>query len=320
VLTPTAGRWRFILQLADPAGGQVVNQPFTGAVRFAASSVTPATPLPRAKTVLTRGHTYSYGIVIKNTSAQQQLYFADPRLRRLATYTLASQVEDNDLQDLPLPNPDVTPNWLVPTGTKSVSFYANASVPVGLDTEWQYGDPETFGSPAGNAAQVTVAANPEVANGFWLGDVGEPGPFDGPAPTGHVAVNSTATTAAFDLAADSSVGDYWFTSLIPATSQAAANRGAVGTAALGHRGRFQNAARYQARQTPVKSIQRKAAPACDPANPVLNPGQSCTITFTITPTAARHSTVRGTLHIQALDLFGGTTNDLASLSYAYTVR
>ena len=63
---------------------------------------------------------------------------------------------------------------------------------------------------------MNISASPEVANGPWSGDPGEPGPFNGPAPTGTVALNAIATTKAFDFDADSSVGDYWFTSLIPA--------------------------------------------------------------------------------------------------------
>jgi hypothetical protein len=36
--------------------------------------------------------------------------------------------------------------------------------------------------------------------------------------------------------------------------------------------------------------------------------------------APHGATVHGHLHIQTLDFFGGTTNDLASLAYAYKVK
>ena len=187
-------------------------------------------------------------------------------MNREAQYDLASQAPGNDLQNLSLPNPEATPAWLVPTETKALDFYANASVPVGLDTEWSAGflggDPETFSGSQGNSAHVHVAASPSVSNGNWVGDVGEPGPFTGPAPTGHVAVNLLATTSAFDFDADSSTGDYWFTSLIPAQGPASAN--ATGAAALGSRGKFLTALQRQARTTPVRARERRRRPPAGP--------------------------------------------------------
>jgi hypothetical protein len=70
----------------------------------------------------------------------------------------------------------------------------------------------------------------------------------------------------------------------------------------------------------VRKAVAATVPACDPALPILYPGQSCTITFTITPSAPHGATVEGHLHIQTLDFFDGTTNDLSSLAYAYKVK
>jgi hypothetical protein len=206
----------------------------------------------------------------------------------------------------------------VPTSTSAVNFTANATLPVGLDAEWTYGDPEVFGSPQGNSASVNISASPEVANGPWSGDPGEPGPFNGPAPTGTVALNAIATTRAFDFDADSSVGDYWFTSLIPAPAPASPQP--AGVASIGHHNLYLTAAKKQARTTPVRKLAKAKVPACDPAAPILDPGRSCTITFTITPSAPHGATVKGHLHIQTLDFFAGTANDLASLAYAYRVK
>ena len=256
----------------------------------------------------------------------QQSYVADPRRTRMTTYKLASQTPGNDLQHLSLPSPGVTPQWLVPTDSSSISFYAHATTPVGLDTEWEYGDPEVFGAPNGNSASVTQTyAN--IANGMYSGDIGEPGPFTGPAPSGTASVNATARTHAFDLNADSSLGDYWFTSLIPAPAPpapghaAAGNRGPIGNAALGHTGRVLNAMRYQARQTPVRAA-KASTPACDPQRPTLNRGASCTFTFKIQPssTAKSGSVVLGHLNVQSIDLYGGTTSQLVALPYGYTVK
>jgi hypothetical protein len=316
VRAPKAGRWTFVLLLTTPSGGDVVNQPFVGTVRFSTAAI--SATLPTTQTTLTQGKTYSFAVTVTNNSAQQQLYFADPRLDQNTEYNLASQTPGDDLQHVTLPNPQNLPQWLVPTSTSALNFTANATLPVGLDVEWSYGDPEVFGSPQGNSASVNISASPEVANGPWAGDPGVPGPFNGPAPTGTVALNAIATTKAFDFDADSSVGDYWFTSLIPAPAPTSAQP--TGVASLGHPNRYLTAAKKQARTTPVRKLAAARVPACYPAAPILDPAQSCIITFTITPSAPHSATVRGHLDIQTLDFFAGTTNDLRSLAYAYKVK
>lgn len=324
VAQPMAGRWQYLLVLTNPAGGLVVDQPFTGTVSYPGAAV--SGKLPTRTTTLVKGKTYKYTVTIHNRTGVQQSYVADPRRTRMTTYKLASQTPGNDLQHLSLPSPGVTPQWLVPTDSSSISFYAHATTPVGLDTEWEYGDPEVFGAPNGNSASVTQTyAN--IANGMYSGDIGEPGPFTGPAPSGTASVNATARTHAFDLNADSSLGDYWFTSLIPAPAPpapghaAAGNRGPIGNAALGHTGRVLNAMRYQARQTPVRAA-KASTPACDPQRPTLNRGASCTFTFKIQPssTAKSGSVVLGHLNVQSIDLYGGTTSQLVALPYGYTVK
>jgi hypothetical protein len=315
VRSPAAGRWTFVLLFTNPAGGDVVNQPFVGTLRFSTAAI--SATLPTTNTALKRHKTYHFAVTVTNNSAQQQLYFADPRLDQNVNYHLASQTPGDDLQNVTLPNPENLPQWLVPTSTSALNFTANATLPVGLDVKWTYGDPEVFGSPQGNSASVNISASPEVANGPWAGDPGEPGPFNGRAPTGTVALNAIATTKAFDFDADSSVGDYWFSSLIPA--RAAASSQPTGVASIGHHNRFLTAANKQARTTPVRLLAKGKVLPCNPAKPILDPGQSCTIAFTIKPSAPRGATVRGHLHIQTLDFFGGTTNDLASLAYAYKV-
>ncbi len=51
-----------------------------------------------------------------------------------------------------------------------------------------------------------------------------------------------------------------------------------------------------------------------------SPAQSCTFTFTITANGAHGAVISGALSIQTVDFYGGTTNDIASLPYGYTIR
>jgi hypothetical protein len=317
VPAPASGQWRYVLMVYTPDGGDVVNQPFTGNLDYSTANIAPGGKgLPHASTKLAKGSTNKYRVVIKNNGHMQQIYFADPRLNRNARYHLASQVPGNNLQHLNLPTPGVTPQWLVPTQTSALDFSADASVPIGLDTEWAYGDPETFSGPQGNSASVHVAAPaPGVSNGIWFGDIGEPGPFTGPAPSGKAKANLIATTKAFDFNADSSTGDYWFNSLVQpsANSSSAAPK-------LGERGRYLKALASQSRTTPVAAPKSGAVPGCGQGLVILDPGQKCAITFTVTPSASKGKTVRGHLSIQSFDPFVGTTSPLASLPYGYKVK
>ena len=63
----------------------------------------------------------------------------------------------------------------------------------------------------------------------------------------------------------------------------------------------------------------RAAPP--PTGPItLNPGQTGTITVTITPSGASGTVVRGTLYIDNFDFFTEAGDELAALPYAYTIK
>ena len=83
-------------------------------------------------------------------------------------------------------------------------------------------------------------------------------------------------------------------------------------AALHKHSRYAVAAANQAKAAKVPA----KATAC---GAVLAPHATCTVTITITPTAAKGRVVTGHLGVQTLDPFEGTTNELASLPYAYRV-
>ena len=117
-----------------------------------------------------------------------------------------------------------------------------------------------------------------------------PAGFTGPAPSGTVAANLLATTKAFDFDADSSTGDYWFSSLLPPPDPTAK----AGLAALGTSGgRYLAAAKHQGRLTPVKTAKADGVPGCGTGLVLLGAGQACAITVTITPGAGKGSVVRG---------------------------
>ena len=74
----------------------------------------------------------------------------------------------------------------------------------------------------------------------------------------------------------------------------------------------------------VKSASAKVSPADTPPPPTgpitLNPGQTGTITVTITPSGASGTVVRGTLYIDDFDFFTDGGDELVALPYTYSIK
>ena len=74
----------------------------------------------------------------------------------------------------------------------------------------------------------------------------------------------------------------------------------------------------------VKSASAKVSPADTPPRPTgpitLNPGQTGTITVTITPSGAPGTVVNGTLYIDDFDFFTVDGDELVALPYTYTIK
>jgi hypothetical protein len=179
-----------------------------------------------------------------------------------------------------------------------------------------------------NTATVNVNAH-QVSAGEWFSNVGQTGPFDGPAPAGHLNISASATGQLFDPDLSSTTGDIWAAGLDPAALAAAgldpASRAAIasllaqGHAVLGS-GRMSTSTHLH----PAVSAGGGRAPAATAAavftGPVtLNPGQSTTITVTITPSGAHGTVVRGHLYIDTWNFFTDSGDEVIDLPYTYKV-
>jgi hypothetical protein len=160
-------------------------------------------------------------------------------------------------------------------------------------------------SAVGNAASVKVTAT-QVSPGIWAADIGQMGPFAGPAPAGTVCVAATAHGQLFDPALSSNTADVWQEGADPAPNPAVA-------AAI--------------RASGERLLAGVAAPAATPVTPdpttgllTLNPGQTGTITVTVTPTGASGTVVQGNLYIDSFDESTDSGDELIALPYAYTVK
>jgi hypothetical protein len=302
---PQAGRWLLSLDFTNPQSGLEVAQPFTGKVTF--NSVKVSAKLPHGSS-LKAGQAVTVPVKVTNTGAAPLTYFADARLNTLGDLPLV-ELSGNATTTLPVPA-GVYPQWLVPTESRELTVQAAATQPVNLDFFYSSGEPEVYSSAQGNGAVVRVQA-PQVSPGLWAADIGQTGPFDGPAPAGTVSTAAVARGQLFDPAVTSSTGDFWQLGV-----------GSGDEAALAALKAGAKAGKYLAHAT-GSAASASASPdaaAADATGPViLRPGQSATITVVITPGAAKGSTVKGHLYIDTVSQVTLGGDELIDLPYSYKV-
>jgi hypothetical protein len=313
---PQAGRWVFSMFVADPVTGFELSQNFT--VKVAYDTVKIKANLPNsARTVLKAGQPVTVPVTITNTGATTLTYFADGRLNTVGDIPLA-ELSGAETTPLPVP-PGVFPQWLVPTDTTNLTVAASATQPVNLDIFYNSGEPEVYAAAQGNGATVKVHA-PLVSPGLWLADVGQTGPFAGPAAPGEVTTAAVSRGQLFDPAVTSSTGDIWLG--VADGGASAATLAAVRKAAAAHA----KAVRAQKIIGPSKRHASSGhgngantAPMAPPGPVILDPGQSATMTVTITPSGRAGSVVRGHLYIDTFNFFLPSGDELIDLPYTYTI-
>ncbi len=304
---PMAGTWTLSLEVTNPVSGLEVTQHFTASVTYNTGGIK-ATGLPNnTKTKLAAGTAVNVPISIVNLGAAPATYFADPRLTTVGTIPLV-ELSGHSISPLPVPA-GVTPFWLVPSEVSQLNASATADQPVNMDLFYESGDPDVYSAANGNGAAVQVNAA-EVSPGIWETDIGQTGPFStAGAPAGTVSVSASAQGQLFDPAVSSTTGDIWQegvgVSADALTTQQL--RTSVRDFRTGSTGRTAHA-------SPADT-----APA--PTGPItLDPGQSATITVTITPSGAPGTVVKGQLYIDTFNNYTDSGNELIALPYSYTVK
>ena len=297
---PMAGRWVLSLEILNPVSGAVTSSPVKVTVRY--NSVSASAPqLPTStRTKLAQGQTITIPVTITDSSVKGLSYFVDPRLDQVGTLSLA-ELSGNSTFALPQPA-SVSPFWLVPSHVSSLSMTAAADQPVNVDLFWQGGNPDVYSSATGNTTTVTATGS-TLSPGIWVTDLGQTGPFSGPAPSGTVTVSATAVGQLFDTAVASSVGDFMAAGVAgQSASVPFLDLGSVGKRLVSQR----------EGHNPWAS--------CPPGGPTVTPPQTTTIMVTITPNAPKGTKVYGHLNIGAFDSLLSNGDELISLPYAYTVQ
>jgi hypothetical protein len=322
---PQAGRWILSLDVTNPVSGAELSQQATVHVQYNTVRVS-QTGLPSsAATQLAAGTSVNVPVRVTNTGTVPMTFFADARLDANGTLQL-QELSGN--ATMPLPQPaGVLPQWLDPTETTRFAITAKADQPVNVDMNYNSGEPELYAPDNGNNGAVDEVRARQVSPGLWTTNIGQSGPFTGPAPAGTVNLSAEATGNLFDLDVASTTGDIWTAGVatqtplvspavvkqIKANSRDASVILHGGTVHLGHGGSVKKAAAFgkvSAADTPPP-----------PTGPItLNPGQTGTIVVTITPSGASGTVVHGTLYIDNFDFLTDGGDELVALPYTYTIK
>ena len=203
---PQAGTWRFVVDVINPIGGQVLSAPYSGKVTFAPPPVATSGLPTSSSTTLPQGKATNVRVTVTNNGPGTQDYFLDPRTPKRATFSLLSITKATGLK-FPLPGGTAPPEFLMPTQTNEVDAVAQATEPVTFD--WGYGDPDLPAISSGNSASATFKT-PAASPGVWfIGPTPAGGPFSAPVPTGTVSTAMLVNTRQFDTDTSSSTGDIW---------------------------------------------------------------------------------------------------------------
>jgi hypothetical protein len=205
-LHPKAGRWRFVVNVANPVGGQTLSSPYRGAISFDPPRIS-VRGLPSGDRV-TAGRPITATVTVHNDGPGTEDVFADPRLK--SSETDAVFPISNPTVPLPIPGDQPAPTFLVPTQVRDVLGVAQANRPILLEMGFGVigeGDPDLLGTSQGNNAAALYGAR-EVANGPWFEAPAMRGPFD-TAQSGTASTGMLIQTKAFDRDATSSTGDIW---------------------------------------------------------------------------------------------------------------
>jgi hypothetical protein len=286
---PLPGRWHMVLVLQNPVTGQLIENPFRGAVTFDGVSAS-ANGLPNSpSTRLTAGQATTVPVTVRNTGVEPIAIGVNPRtndLQRLPSVVIQGSPE----VDLPA-NPADAPIYMAPPDTKRFTIVTHSTLPAQVEMQGSAAGFDIVGDlkRAQNGSTTSIATVGErhgsVSKGIWFGSIQEIGPF-GPegAQPGHTSFSASFLTNGFDSTVTSSTGDPFDFSVDPA-----------GTG----------------------------------GNPVIiQPGQTATIQVTITPSGNRGQVVSGHLNLVTIPLlptgitalpFNGTGETIATLPYTYRI-
>jgi len=308
---PIPGTWVLTIEALNPVQGDQINTPFKAKVSYDNVKVTASLP-SSAKTKIAKGSTVTVPVTIKNNGAATLNYYVDPRLSQTGTIQLASTSDT-----FPLPQPaGLTPQWQVPSQSTQFTTTVSADQPVNSDVFFFDGEPDHYSADGGNNSATVNFVADEVTPGPFGTDVGQSGPFSGPAPAGSASLSAFVVGKLFDLDTSSDTADIMIGSAFAQSPSSATARALIKQAAS-HGLLNGTITQGSSNVRPAKSSQSVVTPVGGLLT--LAPGQTGVITVTISPTTAKGTVVKGHLYLDTFDLFTGGGDELIDLPYTYTV-
>ena len=216
-LNPKPGTWTLIVDFANPVVGNEISQPYSGSVKLDNTGLSVAFPggTQMLSATLPAGVPVTMPVQVTNNGPAAQALFFDARLNTYTTINLSNVNPPPSSAGYPLPLTGNSPQWVVPTQTKSVKVTAAGTLPIMFDYGPFQGDPDLVGAAGKNntASGSYTPTGGTVQPGFWFATPSEIGPYAGPAPAGFVNTNMAVTTKGFDTSITTPGGDLWSLSL-----------------------------------------------------------------------------------------------------------
>lgn len=288
-LNPVPGTWTLVVDFASPTVGNEISQTYTGTVKFNHVSASVSGLPNNVHTKLPAGTPVTLTVTITNNGAAPEEFFVDPRLN--AAHDLALPIFPlfagaSDTVVLPLTDP-LPPTWFIPTQTSSISISQTASPAAMFDFSPYPGDPDVPSSHSALCGITETASYSPSGGSVTAGLWGATPSECGP----YGATGEPAGTASLAMTAHTKPFDATVTSTTGDLWPASTNLAAFGTF------------------SPL----------------LLNPGQTGTITVTITPSGAHGTVVKGTLYVDdfaaGVPPYGQLTGDeLTAFPYSYTIQ
>jgi Subtilase family len=200
--SPQAGRWRFVVDIINPIGGQELSAPYQGRIGFFPPPIL-VTGLPNsASRMLPTGQAANVTVRMRNNGVGTESVYLDARTTVRQNLSLLSLTPDTDIA-LPIAAGQNPPLYPVPTETNAIDAVAQASLPVTFD--FGYGDPDLSAISSGDSA--SGAFQGPATPGIWDIAPDPIGPFGTTVVNGTVSTGMVAHTLGFDPDVTSSTGD-----------------------------------------------------------------------------------------------------------------
>ncbi len=277
--TPQPGLWTLTLVSFAPVDGAHLSEPFTGAISFTPAAITSSGLPSSPSTVLPAGQPATATITVTNTGNIAKDYFADPRLN------------------------DRVPLRILGTGVVNGTSYTQPQVttpepmPASVNPHWLI--------PTNTNALIGISEATMPIFFDFNSDNNDPEALG--VPFGN---NSVAQLADPEVAP----GQFWAASE-PTGPFSGPVAGSANITMVAFTNPFDSAI-----SASTGDIWAQTANASAPYTPMtLDPGQSGTITLTITPNAPTGTVVRGFIAVDTYNQATSSGDELVNIPYTYTV-